>query len=139
MASWRSAALAVVVGVVAALAAACGGSGSRSGNGAGATPTPGSLEARTCPTGSPLTYADFGEPFFADWCTGCHSSGLTTLAERQNAPLGVDYDTLAGIQQWKDSIYLYATDDHTLMPPGGVTLDTSLRFALGDWLACGAP
>jgi len=140
LASWRSAALAVVVGAVATLAVACGGSdASKSGNGAGATPTPGTLQARTCPSGSPLTYADFGEPFFTDWCTGCHSSGLTTLAARQNAPLGVDFDSIGGIREWQDQIFLEAADDHALMPPGGVTLDTSLRFSLGDWLACGTP
>ena len=116
------------------------GNGNGNGNsdgdgGTGMTASP--IAGRACPPDSPLTYASFGEPFFASWCTGCHSSQNTGDA-RRNAPAGYDYDTLAGIRQWLPLIYAYAADDNTKMPAVGGPSDAD-RHLLGDWLACGAP
>jgi cytochrome c5 len=123
--------------LVAALAA-CGSPSSEDTN---PTPipsgTPADLSQRSCPTGAPETYVNFGAPFMEDWCTGCHSSHLTG-ADRKDAPVGFDFDTLGGIRAHMDRIYLRAGDGYATMPAVG-TVDTNLRFELGDWLACGAP
>src|SRR5687768_11218954 len=49
-----------------------------------------------CPAGSTLTYESFGQDFMTRYCVRCHSSQLTGAA-RNDAPLGHDFDTLAGI------------------------------------------
>jgi hypothetical protein len=95
------------------------------------------IPGRACPSGSTLTYESFGEPFFNDWCTGCHSSALSADA-RRGAPVGVDYDSLAGIRAHLPQIWARAADNNATMPPaGGPT--APLRQSLGDWVACGAP
>jgi uncharacterized membrane protein len=96
-----------------------------------------SLEVRPCPPASILTYQDFGQPLFRDWCTGCHSADLGA-GSRQGAPVGIDFDTLAGIRTHLDDIWSHAADQNALMPPVG-SPSTDDRTRLGDWLACGTP
>ena len=115
-----------------AFAAACG-----RGKGASADGGWASLEARPCPSGSILTYQDFGQPFFRDWCTGCHSADLAAQ-DRQGAPVGIDFDSLAGIRTHLDDIWSHAADQNALMPPVG-SPSSEDRAWLGDWLACGTP
>jgi hypothetical protein len=98
---------------------------------------PGTLAERECPEESWLSFEDFGGPFLYDWCTGCHSSEMPE-GQRQNAPLGVDFDTLEDARAWADRIWVRAADHNATMPPvGGPEPDE--RSALGEWLACGAP
>jgi uncharacterized membrane protein len=96
-----------------------------------------SLSQRACPAGgTPLTYENFGAEFFAQWCESCHAASSTN---RNGAPPNVTFDTQAEVIQWKDRIYARAADDNTSMPLGPNGPDTTTRFQLGDWLACGAP
>lgn len=99
--------------------------------------SPSSIAGRECPDRSPLTYQSFGAPFFASYCTGCHSAKLAPEL-RAGAPPGIDFDTLDGIRARADRIYARAADDHTTMPPAGGP-SAEQRRMLGDWLACGTP
>jgi hypothetical protein len=135
--AWRFEAL-----LAAALLVACSdGSGADAdaegeGDGDGAQPG-GALAERECPPDSFLRYDNFGAPFFAEYCTGCHSSQLPGDM-RQDAPLGVDFETLEGIRSHVDPIYLRAADANATMPPVGGPSDET-RLLLGEWLACDTP
>ena len=47
--------------------------------------------------GPPLDWDSYGQAFFDQHCTGCHSSSLSG-PDRNGAPDGVNFDTLAGAQ-----------------------------------------
>ena len=98
--------------------------------------TPESLADRQCPEESYLTFEDFGGPFMFTWCNGCHASGLPE-GMRQDATLGVDFDTIDEIRAWSDRIWARAGDHNVTMPPIGGPDDVE-REMLGEWLACGA-
>ncbi len=89
-----------------------------------------------CGTDPPLSFENFGGPFFLNWCTGCHSSALAE-GVRGDAPLEVNFDTLEGIRAHSGLIRLRAVHA-TEMPPAGGPHDAD-RELLGRWLACGAP
>ena len=114
-----------------------GDSGGDSGSGSGDTGAVSYIEGRECPSDSYLTWESFGEGFMLDHCTGCHSA-LLEEGQRAGAPLGVDFNTQALVQDQLDRIYARSADDNTTMPPTD-TVDTWERAALGEWLACGAP
>jgi hypothetical protein len=133
------AALALAIAAATACAADGGGDpepGDPGGDGALYEPG-GVLADRVCPDGSFLSYSNFGAPFFSEYCTGCHSSQLPA-AMRQDAPPGVDFETLDAIRTRADAIYLRAADAYSLMPPIGGPADET-RVLLGEWLACGTP
>ncbi|HKE19936.1 MAG TPA: hypothetical protein VKB80_33915 [Kofleriaceae bacterium] len=140
--AWRAeAALAIALAGAAACGVAGGGDGGGDDVGDGDDGMPyepgGLLADRACPADSFLTYGNFGGPFFSEYCTGCHSSQLPA-AMRQDAPPGVDFETLDDIRARADTIYQRAADGYSIMPPvGGPSDDT--RVLLGEWLACGAP
>lgn len=92
---------------------------------------------RPCPEGSPLDYATFAEPFFQSYCLACHSAQPRTA--RDGAPEGLNFDTLAEIQQHADAIWGVAGDGNMLMPQSGPSPSDDERNQLGAWLACGAP
>ncbi len=102
-----------------------------------ATPTSGS----TCPSGSTLTNASFGQPFMTKYCVTCHSSKLAGSA-RGGAPAGYDFDLIDSIHTHASEIDAQAaggpTQVNTTMPPSGGPTDGE-RKQLGEWLACGAP
>lgn len=102
--------------VALALFGACGGpSGSPTG-----------IENATCPTGSALTYENFGETFMQDNCLECHKG-------KESPSLTTQASILANTADILDlAVYTDA------MPEGtGMTIEE--REALGEWLACGAP
>lgn len=83
------------------------------------------------------TYDNVGAPFMSTWCTSCHSSGLEE-AYRAGAPLDVNLDTQAEVQQWSSVILHRLYNEATPMPPiVQVPEDDKLRVA--EWLYCGAP
>lgn len=101
-----------------------------------------------CPPDNPLTYRSFGDGFLRTWCTGCHSSTLAA-SDRQDAPLGVDFDRAALYKPHARDIYdravleahAAATDPSASaspMPPAGIVPEADLR-RLGQWIACGSP
>jgi uncharacterized membrane protein len=96
----------------------------------------------TCPDDSTLTYAEFGQPFFADYCTECHS---VDAVDRHGAPKSVNFDTQAEIQEHATKIDAAAGSgpdaSNDWMPDGAAASFPSdgEREQLAEWLACGAP
>ena len=97
----------------------------------------GTLEQRTCPPETFLSFQNFGSGFMSEYCVGCHSSQIPANM-RQGAPEGVDFDSLDKVRSHAAAIYLRAGDDYATMPPAGGP-DRDGRILLGEWLACGAP
>jgi hypothetical protein len=95
----------------------------------------GQLEDRLCPPGSYLSFQNFAAGFFAEYCTGCHSS-MIPEDMRQMAPLGINFDTPEGISANAVRIYARAADGYATMPPAGGP-SAEARVLLGEWLACG--
>lgn len=99
----------------------------------------GEATGAVCSTGSALTYENFGQPFMEDYCTRCHSSERTG-ADRNNAPLDHDFDTLLGILGHAEHIDEHAAAGpnatNTIMPPSGAAPTVEERRQLGEWLAC---
>lgn len=89
-----------------------------------------------CKSEASVTYENFAGPFFLDWCTGCHSSSLAE-GERQEAPMGVDFDTYDDIVRHSPRILDRAVHLETMPPVGGPSVDE--RQLLREWLDCGAP
>ena len=87
----------------------------------------------TCPTGSTLTYANFGQAFIQTNCLACHSA---------SGPESPKLDTLAQVQTNKTDIDRAAAAGpngvNTYMPDGSSVAEADRR-KLGEWLACGAP
>ena len=79
------------------------------------------------PTGTMLTYANFGDELFANKCTtrGCH--------DRQRPVL----TTQAAIQTNASAILDEAVYTDAMPRSGSMLL--AEREKLGEWLACGAP
>lgn len=96
----------------------------------------------TCPSGSPLTFANFGQPFMTQYCARCHSSTLEGAA-RMGAPLLHDVDTLSGIAQIAHHIDQVAgagpAATNQAMPPSEPRPTLEERQKLAEWLACGLP
>ena len=96
----------------------------------------------TCPPGSTLTYASFGQQFMTTYCTRCHASTLTGAA-RMGAPEFHDFDTIEGIRAVADHIdeQAGAGPDATnvAMPPTGSMPTLDQRKMLAEWIACQAP
>ena len=88
---------------------------------------PGDSTGSTCPTGSTLTYATFGQPFVAKYCLSCHRAG---------GPQNPTLSTLDQIRSNKDVI-----DRAAAAGPKAVNtyMPEAERRQLGEWLACGAP
>jgi mono/diheme cytochrome c family protein len=95
----------------------------------------------TCPPTDPPTYATFGQQFFSDYCTGCHSS---TAMSRHGAPGDQNYDTEAQIRAHADDIDSEAasgpdatnTDMPDLSGPVHDAPSVEERKLLGQYLAC---
>lgn len=94
------------------------------------------------PTGTALTYENFGKPFMAAYCTRCHDSKLVGAA-RQGATSFHDFDTLFGIKAVKAHIDLTSAagpaGTNRSMPPDGRSPSVAEREQLGEWIACGLP
>lgn len=96
-----------------------------------------SLDERYCPPDSSLSWENFGDPFFRNWCNGCHLSSIPE-DDRREAPIETYFDTLHDVRAQKDIIWEQAGDSNDEMPPvGGPPAEE--RALLGEWLACGAP
>ena len=96
----------------------------------------GTVADEACPEESYLTYENFGGPLLLTWCTPCHSSNLPE-AERQEAPMGSDFDLKQNILPYAEGIHDYAVVSDIMPPGGGLTEEE--RSMLGEWLGCGAP
>lgn len=102
----------------------------------------GDASGATCPSDNTLTYENFGRDFFDSYCTRCHSSELSGDL-RLDAPVGYDFDTLAGIRQHLEHIDLVSAAGpkatNASMPGTNPLPTLEERTQLGKWLACGAP
>jgi uncharacterized membrane protein len=98
--------------------------------------------ASVCPTTQTLTYENFGQSFFDNYCQSCHGSTVTG-ADRKNAPTDHVFDTVQQIRQMHAHIDENAAAGpaavNTEMPPEDPRPTEVERYALGEWLACGAP
>lgn len=96
-----------------------------------------SLTERPCPEDSYLDWESFGDPFVRSWCTGCHSS-LLAEERREEAPIDVNLDSIEGVREHLERVWVRAGDQNETMPPAGGP-GPEERELLGEWLACGAP
>ncbi len=90
------------------------------------------LEDTPCPpSGTELTYENFGEEFFAAHCIDCHggSHGHSSRA----------FTSVARIREEKQRIFIVAAADNVSMPPGPDDPPAAARARLAEWLSCGAP
>jgi hypothetical protein len=82
-----------------------------------------------------LTYDNFGEPYLASWCRGCHSSDLPANM-RQLALADINFNTLADVRaQLGPMQSVIATG--AMPPEGGPSADE--QQLMMQWLSCGAP
>jgi uncharacterized membrane protein len=133
---------------VAAALASCGQARDTAASPASACPV--LPTATACPANPTLTYANFGQSFFATFCLRCHSVNLTGDA-RNGATIGVNFDTLDGIRAHLCRIDDFAgkgpitTPNDKFMPFVEPQLNPPEQFPtdgersqLSQWLACGA-
>jgi uncharacterized membrane protein len=66
----------------------------------------------------------------------CHSSALSE-EDRQEAPLGANFDTYEGVVLYADRIFVRAVLDED-MPPVGAPDPQDLSL-LAEWVVCGLP
>jgi uncharacterized membrane protein len=96
----------------------------------------------TCPTGSTLTYQNFGQAFMSTYCLRCHNETLTGDA-RHGAPSDVNFNTVEKIRAESHEIDELAGASATItnasMPEDGEKPSVEDRRKLAEWLACGAP
>jgi mono/diheme cytochrome c family protein len=83
------------------------------------------------PGGTTLTYENFGQSFFSEWCVSCHGgpNGYSSRA----------FTDVDSIRAQADDIFKNAAEDNATMPPGPVGPSKAQRDDLAEWLACGAP
>jgi hypothetical protein len=97
----------------------------------------------TCPQGSTLTYANFGQAFMEHYCTKCHSTALKGHEARMGAPVYHDFDVQEKVQDFAihiDRSTAAGPDSiNTGMPEDDPKPTLAERYMLGEWLACGAP
>lgn len=87
-----------------------------------------------CDREPPLTYETFGKGFIEQNCTGCHSSYLTTVEDRNYAPPSVNLNTYADIVNWVDRVDARTLVDQDMPPAGGISEGT--RAMVKEWLTC---
>ncbi len=82
-----------------------------------------------------LDHDNFGAPFVANWCRGCHSSAVP-MNMRQKAPIDVNFDAEGDLVVWSERIKIRAASLGGTMPPaGGPTQEE--RELLAEWIECG--
>jgi len=82
-----------------------------------------------------LDHNNFGAPFVANWCRGCHSSAVP-MNMRQKAPIDVNFDGEGDLVVWAERIKIRAAAPTGTMPPaGGPTQEE--RELLAEWIECG--
>jgi cytochrome c5 len=130
-----------VLALAAAAGCAAGDDASTDAGSDAVAPITGLSTGSSCPDGSTLSYASFGQTFFETYCLRCHSAAVSG-AER-SAPVGRNFDDLPMIRSLAHMIDQFAAagprGEHRAMPPGDQQPTLAERTHLGEWLACGAP
>ena len=95
---------------------------------------------RFCTTGDPtgLTWNNFARPFFAAYCTRCHSSTLTG-ADRHGAPGGRDWDDRSKVMADLPLIRQYVGVQMYMPFDQPWVLPCDRRAQLVSWIDEGAP
>lgn len=91
-------------------------------------------DSATCDREPALDYDNFGSGFLERHCNGCHSS-LLPESHREDAPVGVDFDTYGDVLDWAERIEARAVGEDASMPPGGGPTDEE-KAMLAEWLEC---
>ena len=94
-------------------------------------PDPNSEQCKT----STLSYQNFAAPFVITWCRGCHGESQP-VTMRQDAPIGVNFDTADDVRGAGDRLLARATGAAPTMPPAGGPSDEE-RALLAEWIGCG--
>jgi len=90
-----------------------------------------------CPEGgTQLTFENFGAQFLNVNCNTCHASNA---GHRHGAPESYAFDTIEGVHEHRDRIFVRAATSNVSMPPGPEDPPAEDREKLAEWLACGAP
>lgn len=86
-----------------------------------------------------LTYENFGRAFIEDYCLECHHSELAE-AERNDAPLSIDFETYDLVSNFSISIKAIA-GTRPLMPPSFAMAvpNSEERANLVQWIDCRLP
>ena len=84
------------------------------------------------PTGTTLTYDNFGAQFLDENCNTCHAAAD---GHRHGAPDSFRFDTLDEVHQHRDRIFVRSAASNNSMPPGPVDPPSDQRDQLADWLA----
>jgi mono/diheme cytochrome c family protein len=90
------------------------------------------MSGHPCPSGgTTLTYANFGQGFFTQWCVSCHGgpNGYSSRA----------FTDITTIRAQAADIFRNAAEDNETMPPGPHGPSKTDRYQLAEWLSCGAP
>jgi hypothetical protein len=100
----------------------------------------GTFTESVCPPIDPPTYSNFGQTFMEAYCTECHDSAKTGVM-RQDAPLTIDFDSLALLRMWTSQVDKQAAFGpaamNRLMPPeGNPNPSDADRLRLGEFVAC---
>jgi hypothetical protein len=87
------------------------------------------------------TYQTFARPFFAQWCTRCHSVTLTTAAARRGAPEGFNWDVESSVRENLERMRLQVGVYNTmpLREPDVPQPSCDERRRLIRWIDAGAP
>jgi cytochrome c5 len=83
------------------------------------------------------TWTSFAQPFFASYCTRCHSSTLTGAA-RNGAPDGYNWDDEAAVRAHVDMIRT-AVGVGNFMPPSDPRPACDDRRRIVRWIDASAP
>ena len=83
------------------------------------------------------TWTSFAQPFFASYCTRCHSSTLTGAA-RNGAPDGYNWDDEAAVRAHLDMIRT-AVGVGNFMPPSDPRPPCDDRRRIVRWIDADAP
>jgi cytochrome c5 len=87
-----------------------------------------------------LTYSNFGQSFFGSFCTRCHATSVIGI-DRNGAPTDHNFDSLAGVQLWRDQIDQVAamnptgSQKNTTMPLNAPLPPDPERQKLACWIA----
>lgn len=96
-----------------------------------------SIDEASCPpSGTKLSYENFGAPFLATYCQSCHGSNAV---DRAGAPGDYIFDTHEQAKRHRARIFARSAADNDSMPPGPDDPPRADRDKLAEWLACGAP
>jgi len=116
-------------------AASCGGSGEAPPKNR-EIPNPQLQKNDNCQNGTLLTYRNFAEGFFMNYCNSCHSRDLPESL-RSGAPTDANFDHPDGVTEWAAKIYATAASAAGTMPPSK-NVPAADRARLAEWINCGA-